>query len=99
MDEREDFRDCALLGSSTSANDTLYFAHWRCLSTFAGYPDDLALQLTCVDGAVHLWLHSQARLAGWDHNDNDARVRLLLGYALQPDVGYPFAAALRGGAC
>lgn len=107
LQQREDFRDCHLLvdtsvtiganSSTTVANGTVaHFLHWRCLSDFLGYPDDLAIQLFCQQGTVVAWFHSQSRLemAQWDHGSNDARIRLILAYATLPVEWYPFNAQL-----
>jgi uncharacterized protein (DUF1499 family) len=51
--------------------------HYRCLTPILGYPDDFVLKLYCENSLVILWVHSQSRLGIWDHNVNDARVRLL----------------------
>jgi len=52
------------------------FIHYRCLTDVLGYPDDFAINLYCEDRQIVLWIHSQSRLGLWDHNVNDARVRL-----------------------
>lgn len=61
-------------------NESIGFLHARCLTTFQGYPDDLALKFQCEAGVTMVWIHSQSRLGWWDFNFNDARVRVLLQY-------------------
>jgi hypothetical protein len=105
LQQREDFRDCHLLAdasvpvanaSALNNATAAHFLHWRCLSDFLGYPDDLAVLLSCQQGSVVAWFHSQSRLdmAQWDHGSNDARVRLVLAYASLPVAWYPFNAQL-----
>lgn len=93
---RTDFRDCHLLADAPALNGTAHLLHWRCLTAFLGFPDDFAIQLSCQDGSVRAWFHSQSRLvaAEFDHGVNDARVRLALNYALLPTTWWPFSGQL-----
>jgi hypothetical protein len=94
--QRTDFRDCHLLSDAHDMQNGTYFLHWRCLTAFLGFPDDFAIQLSCSDGSVRAWFHSQSRLeaALFDHGVNDARVRLALNYALLPTDWWPFSGQL-----
>jgi hypothetical protein len=96
LSQRNDFRDCHLLTDTQDAQNSTYFMHWRCLTAFLGFPDDFAIQLTCTQGNVRAWFHSQSRLhaALFDHGVNDARVRLALNYALLPTNWWPFSGQL-----
>jgi uncharacterized protein (DUF1499 family) len=70
------------LGCRLIAYNSSGFLHARCLTTFAGYPDDLALRIFCNEfDQTDVWIHSQSRLGVWDYNYNDARVRLMLAWA------------------
>jgi len=65
------------------------FSHFRCLTDFWGYPDDIAITARCnSEGKADVWIHSQSRLGVWDFNLNDERVRLLLAYVLFPHFPY-----------
>eukprot|EP00019_Armaparvus_languidus_P005353 CAMPEP_0168603134 /NCGR_PEP_ID=MMETSP0420-20121227/14552_1 /TAXON_ID=498008 /ORGANISM="Pessonella sp." /LENGTH=78 /DNA_ID=CAMNT_0008642065 /DNA_START=567 /DNA_END=800 /DNA_ORIENTATION=+ len=78
MKQRADFPNCLLINEVSNAKAGWHFLHFRCLSSFAGYPDDVAVRLACShDGTVAAWFHSESRLlkALWDHNLNDARIR------------------------
>jgi len=67
------------------------FIHFRCLSDFWGYPDDLAIKIQCVDSQhSSIWIHSQSRLGRWDYNKNDERVRLIFSYVSLPDDYFGF---------
>jgi len=63
-------------------NSTLGFLHFRCLTTFQGYPDDLAFKFFCNSqkNITYAWIHSQSRLGIWDFNFNDARVRQVMAF-------------------
>jgi len=61
------------------------FAHFRCLSEFLGYPDDLAIRAQCnSDGKALVWIHAQSRIGKWDYNKNDGRIRLISSYISVP---------------
>jgi uncharacterized protein (DUF1499 family) len=55
------------------------YSHFRCLTDFLGYPDDVALKVQCKDGQTIVWWHAQSRLAfaEFDFGVNDARLRLI----------------------
>jgi len=65
--------------------------HFRCLSDFWGYPDDLVIKTQCIDSNhSSVWIHSQSRLGVWDFNKNDARVRLISSYISFPGDHFGF---------
>jgi len=74
------------------------FIHFRCLSDFWEYPDDLAIQVQCVDSNhSSIWIHSQSRLGYWDYNKNDERVRLIYSYVFVPNDYFGFRTKLYDG--
>jgi len=74
------------------------FAHFRCLSDFWGYPDDLAITAICSDQtSANVWVHSQSRLGIWDYNLNDARVRLISSYLSLPNDYFGYQRKLHDG--
>lgn len=64
---------CSLVSLQESS-----FAHYRCLTSLMGYPDDLAIKVFCSGNVTAVWIHSQSRIATWDELFNDYRVRLLI---------------------
>jgi len=79
---------CSII-TETTLTETEVFFHYRCLSPFFGYPDDLALKIFCdMDEYVVLWIHSQSRFGLWDHNNNDMRVRLFYNIIDTPIFSY-----------
>lgn len=94
----QELGDCSLI-KSTRTGDAEAFSHWRCISPFLGYPDDLAMRVYCdtslsAHGTAVVELFSQARLGTWDWRHNEFRVRLVGGL-----VEEPFIAPPSGGGC
>jgi len=86
FDSRVTDFSCSIITQKSS--DSEVFFHYRCLSYFLGYPDDLAIKLFCEDELAIIWVHSQSRLGEWDHNWNDMRVRLLYNVINTPLFNY-----------
>lgn len=78
---------CTKIQSIQSANKMSAFSHWRCLSPALGYPDDLALEVTCGEsGVATVSMFSQSRQGAYDWAHNEFRVRLLASVPTQPWV-------------
>ena len=67
-------------------------SHWRCLSPFMGYPDDLILWYSCDPNEPSntvVKMFSQSRLGLWDWGVNEFRLRLLARLKTLPFLKKP----------
>ena len=78
-----------MLDAGPERNNT--FIHARCLSTWEGYPDDVAIRVDCngdndSPGGARAWVHAQSRAGVWDFDYNLWRAFVVRDSVLRSDV-------------